>query len=139
VGEHPFERVLVNHRGHGLFNAFAQAADNPPSAIHEDVGIGTQNSGRQDDAKPDDGADGDLGIHVEQNAACGDVGGFSEMLVGVSRANGNGELERESYRVSEVSQHCFFTHIHVLYTDIESAQSYFGILEKTEGHAQKSN
>src|SRR5438552_2382398 len=139
VGEDPFERVLVNHGGHGLFSAFAQAADNPPGTIHEDVGIGTQNSGRQDDAKPDDGADGDLGIHVEQDAAGGDVGGFGEMLVGVAGANGNGKLEREPYRVSEISQHSIFAHTHVLYTDIGSAQSYFGILEETEGHAQKSN
>ncbi len=137
--EDPFEGVLVNHSGHGLFTAFPQAADNPSGAIHEDVGIGAQNSGWQDDAKLDDGSYSDLGIHVEQDTACGDVGGFGEVLVGITCPDGNGKLEREPYRVSEVSQHCIFAHTHVLYTDIEAAQSYFGALGNTEGHAQKPN
>jgi hypothetical protein len=110
VGEYSFERVFVDYCCNSFFSTFAQAAYNPPGAIHEDVGIGAQNSGRQDNAKPDDGANGDFRIHVEQDAACGNVGSFGEMLVGVARSNGNGKLEREPYGISEIRHHCVFTH-----------------------------
>jgi hypothetical protein len=139
VRENSFEGILVNHCGYCPFEPFAQAAHNPSGTIHEDVGICAQDRGRQHNAKLDDGTNGDIRIHVEQNPAGGNIGGFSEMLVSVACSNGNGKLQGESYGISEIRQHCVFTHTHALYTDIEAAQSYFGILGNTEGHAQKSN
>src|ERR1700694_4462115 len=139
VREHSFERVLVNDCRHTLFSPFAQAAYNSPGAIHQDVRISAQNGGRQDDAELDDGAGGDFSVHVEQDTACGNIGGFGEMLVSVARSNGNGKLEREANRVSEISQNCTSTHTHVLYTAFNAAQSYFGIFENTVGHAHKLN
>jgi hypothetical protein len=139
VREDSFERVLVNYCGHGFFSAFAQAAYNSPGAIHKDIRISAQDGGRQDDAELDDGANGDFRGHVEQDPACGNVSGFSEMLVGVAGSDGNGKLEREANRVSEISHHCTSTHTHVLYTAFEAAQSYFGIFENTIGHAHKVN
>jgi hypothetical protein len=92
VREHTLERILVNYRGHGLSGSFAKAADDPACAVHQDICISTQNGSRQDNAEPDDGADGYLSVHVEQDAACGNVGGFSEVLVGVACSNGDGKL-----------------------------------------------
>ena len=64
---------------------------------------------------------------MEQDAACGNVSGFGEMLMGIACPNGNGKLEREANRVSEITYLCTSAHTHALYTAFDAAQSYFGI------------
>ena len=111
VREDAFKGIFVDHCGHGFFGAFAQAANNASGALHKHIGIRAQDCGWQDDAEIDDRADGQLGIHVEQDATCRDVGSLGEMLVGIAGTDGNGELERKPYRISLIGQHCIFAHV----------------------------
>jgi hypothetical protein len=110
VGEHPLERILVNHCCYGLLASFAETADDSPRAIHQHVGIGAKNSGWEHNAEPDDSANGNIRIHVEQDAACRNVSSFGKMLAGIIGADGNRKFERESYGISKIGQYSTFAH-----------------------------
>jgi len=100
--KYALETVFVDHGGYGCFAVLLQRADHSSGAIHEHVTVCPQNNGRKNNAETDDGANTKSGFGVEKNAAGGNVGGFSEIFVGVRGADRNGEPEWKSNRATGI-------------------------------------
>lgn len=94
--EDAFEAVLVNYRRDCGFGIFRHRTDNTPGTVDEDITIRAQDGSRKNDAEMNYGADGKNRFCVEQDAACGDIGGFGEMLTRVVGADRNGKPEGKS-------------------------------------------
>ena len=100
--KYALETVFVDHGGYGCFAVLLQRADHSSGAIHEHVTVCPQNNGRKNNAETDDGANTKSGFGVEKNTAGGNVGGFSEIFVGVRGADRNGEPEWKSNRATGI-------------------------------------
>jgi len=122
VGINALEIVFINDGRHGLFALLVKAAHNAPSAVHQDIGVGSQHGCRQHDAEADDGAYRKRGVHVEHHTAGGYIGGLGKMFTGIRRADRDGELQRKANCASKI------------YHPVTSAQGYITALRQAKDY-----
>jgi hypothetical protein len=91
----PFEIIFIDDGRHGLFAPLIAAADNAARTVNEHVGIGAQNGGRKNNAKTNYCVNGELTVHVEQNAPGRDVGGLRKILARIVGADGYRKPKRK--------------------------------------------
>lgn len=86
-----FKLVFINHRGHCPLAIVFTAADNSPGTVDQYVRNGPNHGRRQHNAEPDNCSHWHLAVHMEENAARGDISGFGKVFAGITGADGNGK------------------------------------------------
>src|SRR5262249_48395786 len=95
IGKDAFKTIFVDHRCHGVIAVIVQRAHHAAGAIYLNVRVSPQDGSGQHNAEANYSSDTQRALGVKQDAACGDIGGFSKVLMGIGRANGNGKTKRK--------------------------------------------